>query len=82
MSPSYWSASKKAALIIEAMTLPHARNALAKMDRGEYVGSDGGPPSAQEAIELREALEQRILDIEAERATNDEASHPVHEGKP
>lgn len=79
MSPSYWSASKKAAVIIEAMSLPHARNALSKLGRGEYVGPDGGPPSTQDALEIREALEQRILDLEAERAANVPTPHPNQE---
>ena len=78
MSPSYWSASKKANVMVETLPLPHARNALAKLNRGEYAGENGEPPGLTEELELREALEQRILDLESERAANDEAAHPAH----
>ena len=64
---TWYSASKGEDVEIATMSLPQARNTLAKLLRGEATNSEGKrlPFSAEQVV--RDALEQRILGIEAER---------------
>lgn len=69
---SWYSSSKKQQQPVEQMTLPHARNVLAKLNRGEGVSEDGTPLHEQAEGELREALELHILELESRARANAE----------
>jgi hypothetical protein len=61
--------SKREYIEVETMNGHHARNALAKLDRGDYLDEDGNPPSVQEHITLRSELQRRITDLDQEQAS-------------
>ncbi len=51
-----WFSEKKGVVDIGTMNEHHARNALAKLRRGDYFDAGGNPPSADEYAELEAAL--------------------------
>lgn len=67
----WFSASKNGEVPVATMSLPQAKNCLAKLNRGEATGPDGKELPFGAVLVVRDALEQRILDVEAERAEND-----------
>lgn len=76
---SWFSASKGADVEIATMSAPQARNCLGKLNRGEATGPDGKrlPFGAEQVV--REALEQRILDVEAARKADEDADQASQE---
>ena len=76
---SWFSTSKGGEVEIAGMSAPQAKNCLAKLERGEATGPDGKrlPFGAEQVI--REALEQRILDVEAARKADKAADQESQE---
>ena len=56
----FWSASRKGYVAVEDMSFHHARNALAKLDRGDYLNEQGEAPGAVDTVELRNALQRQV----------------------
>ena len=54
-----WFGSK-GEIEVEDMGEHHARNALAKLRRGDYFDASGNPPSAGEAASLESALMEHL----------------------
>ncbi len=64
----WYSEGRKAHVDVDAMGLFHARAALAKLERGDYLDVTGNPPSAGEHLELRSALQARISQLDEQQA--------------
>lgn len=75
----WFSASKGGEVEIATMSAPQARNCLAKLNRGEATGPDGKELPFGAVLVIREALEQRILDVEAERRADELADQESQE---
>ena len=76
---SWFSASKNGEVEIATMSAPQAKNCLAKLNRGEATGPDGKRmPFGAESV-VREALEQRILDVESARKADEQADQESQE---
>ena len=56
----WWSESRKGYQSVEDMGAHHARNALAKLDRGDYFNEAGEAPGVVETVELRSALQRQV----------------------
>jgi hypothetical protein len=77
---SWFSASKGGEVEIATMSGPQARNCLGKLNRGEATGPDGEklPFGAEQVV--RDALEQRILDLDAQRELDSQAKAEAQGG--
>lgn len=75
----WYSASKGAEVEIATMSAPQARNCLAKLNRGEAVGPEGKELPFGAVLVIRDALEQRILDVEASRRADEVADQESQE---
>lgn len=76
---SWFSASKNGEVDIATMSAPQARNCLGKLNRGEATGPDGKRLPFGAELVVREALEQRILDVEAARKADEDADQASQE---
>jgi len=64
-----WHSESKGDVEVATMNVHHARQALAKLERGDYLDDEGNPPSAQEHITLRSELQRRITDLDQQAAS-------------
>lgn len=60
----WFSEGRKQQVEVGEMSAHHARNALAKLERGDYFDEDGNPPSVQDTITLRSELQRRVRETE------------------
>lgn len=75
----WYSASKSGEVEIATMPLPQAKNCLAKLNRGEAVGPDGKRMPFGAELVVREALESRIIEVEAQRRADEQADQESQE---
>ena len=57
---TWWSSGKRMTIEVETMNQFHARQALAKLERGDYFGEGGDAPTPDESEALRNALTRVI----------------------